>query len=710
MNKNSKALFEKIGRAKISALEYTFCHYRKFNYDILKDISYIISHKNNEYVSYNNIIIMADTETSKSQPDESYIERGKKKYKTYQNHVVAWTISLRAYDKNIATLYGRKPSSMVKCLYKIHSTMRGVKTVVYFHNFAYDHVFLRKFAFDLYDLPTYQLNTKPYYPIMIEYSNGLIFKDSLILAQRSLEKWADDLDVEHKKAVGLWDYDKLRDQDTVLSKDEFEYIEHDTLAGVECIDKTLTALNKNISNLPLTATGIPREQTRKRGGRKAHDIFLKIAPDYEQYLKLIQIYHGGFTHGNRHFVDTLINWDTITARDFASSYPFVMLSERYPCENFTSCPNKTVDEILVLKDTHAFMFKFVAINIRLKSDNYPMPALQHSKTLKTINPIIDNGRILCANYVSIYLNEMDLAVINDMYTWDRAICTECEKALKDYLPRWFTDYVYECYTEKCALKNGDPVLYSIAKARVNSLYGLTVQKSLQDDIIEDYKIGNYEIKSIEDPQGAYKKYLNKRSSILPYFYGVWVTSYAFYNIHQLIKCCDLPLYVDTDSCYGLRWDEDKVKAYNDSCKEKLQLNGYGAVEINGREFWLGVAEIDGVYSEFKFMGAKRYACRDKETGKLKITVAGVPKKLGALCLEDDINKFSPGFIFSGLKTNKRTHIYINKEKIETDKHGNEVGDSISLIPCDYELASIDIYDWESLFNEEVNLDDIYDLD
>ena len=709
MNKN-KTDFEKIGREKIGAVNYTFCHYKKFNYDLLKNISYIISHKNNAFESYNNIIIMADTETSKSRHDEPYIEKGKTKYKTYQNHVVAWTISLRAYDKNIATLYGRKPSSMVKCLLKIHNTMRGIKTVVYFHNFAYDHVFLRKFAFDLYGLPSYQLNTKPYYPIMIEYNNGLIFKDSLILAQRSLERWADDLNVEHKKAVGLWNYETLRDQDTPLSQSELEYIEHDTLAGVECLNKTLIALNKNISNLPLTATGIPREQVRRLGGHKAHEIFLKIAPDYDQYLKLIEIYHGGFTHGNRHFVNTLIDWDTITARDFASSYPFVMLSERYPCENFTPCKNKTVDEILAMKDTHAFMFKFVAINIRLKSDRYPMPALQHSKTLKTINPIIDNGRILASNYVSIYLNEQDLSVIASMYDWDRAICTECEKALKDYLPRWFTDYVYDCYRDKCALKGGDPVLYSISKSRVNSLYGLTVQKSLQDDIIEVYDVGNYEIKPKENPRESYDRYVNKRSSILPYFYGVWVTSYAFVNIHRLIECCDLPLYVDTDSCYGLRWNEDKVKAYNDSCKQKLLANGYGAVEINGREFWLGVAEIDGVYSEFKFMGAKRYACRDKETGKLKITVAGVPKSLGALCLENDINKFSPGFIFSGLKTNKRSHIYINKEKIEIDERGNEVGDSISLIPCDYELDSIDVYDWENLFNEEVNIDDVYDLD
>ena len=44
--------------------------------------------------------------------------------------------------------------------------------------------------------------------LFIEFDNGVILRDSLILAQRKLEKWCIDLDVEHKKAVGLWDYNK----------------------------------------------------------------------------------------------------------------------------------------------------------------------------------------------------------------------------------------------------------------------------------------------------------------------------------------------------------------------------------------------------------------------------------------------------------------------------------------------------------------------
>ena len=98
-----------------------------------------------------------------------------------------------------------------------------------------------------------------------------------------------------------------------------------------------------------------------------------------------------------------------------------------------------------------------------------MPALQISKAKKMINEIEDNGRVLCAEYFEIYLNEIDLEVIAAQYTWDSAFCVNVRFAAKDYLPRWFTDYVYRCFVDKTMLKGGDAVAYSIAKAKLNSL-------------------------------------------------------------------------------------------------------------------------------------------------------------------------------------------------------------------------------------------------
>lgn len=688
---------------KILEVPYQFCHYKKFDYNILKYIRTLNAAGQGRPMTYNDVIIMADTETSKKKPDR--YDKVSRKWYTTDNHVVCWTISLRAFHHNIVTLYGRKPSRMIETLLRIHQAMMGMYTVVYFHNFPYDHVFLRKFAYRMYGLPAKQLNVKPQYPIYIEYGNGLIFKDSLILAQRKLEKWADDLDVEHKKATGKWDYDLIRNQNTPMNADELEYIEHDTLAGVECIDKTMTALGKDIRSIPLTATGIPRGQIRKRGKRKAHEEFQKMMATFEQLQKLLKMFHGGYTHGNRHFINTLINWALIFAYDFASSYPFILTCFKFPMEKFTPIDNCSKEFIINNMEDYAYMFKFIAVNIRLKSDDEPMPALQFSKCIKTVNAIQDNGRILAANYVEIWLNEWDLAVINEQYDIEKSICVEVEAAAKDYLPRWFTDYVFEAFKDKTMLKGGDVVLYSIAKALINSLYGMSAQKPLKEDIIEDYITGEFNIQEMTDAPEKYAEYCEKITSILPYQWGVWVTSAAFYNVHQLAKCFRVPLYIDTDSCYGLDPDMDKINAYNQRCKDMLTANGYGPIIRDGREYWLGVAEHEGdkdTYTEFKYQGAKRYCGRQKADGKLHSTVAGVPKK-GVICLDDNIDNFHPGFVFSGELTGKKTHVYFHPEEIYIDENGNETGDSISLIPCDYELDSVQVVNWEELFNEEIEV-------
>lgn len=684
---------------------YTCVYWNRYEYNNLSNIMYIKRAGKGNNASYNDCIIMADTETSKKTHD-----------RVFDNHVCAWTISIRAYHENIVTLYGTKPSDMVTCFRRIKRHMAGDKTIIYWHNLSYDYVFMRRFVMQKFGKPVKQLATKPHYPIYIEYENGIIFKDSLILAQRGLEKWADDLQVEHQKAVGKWDYDKIRHQkDCNFSAEELEYIEHDTLAGVECIDKTMIQLRKRIYSMPYTATGIPREEARKRGKQYgAREDFLRIVPkNYDTQLKLENVYHGGFVHANRHYINVIM--EDVDGLDFTSSYPYCMLAFKYPCSEFKPFRNCSVKEILDSADDYAFIFKLILVNVKLKSDEISMPALQYSKCVKDVNACCDNGRILCANYVEIYLNEIDLSVIEQQYTWTGAACVEVEYSDKAYLPRWYTDYVFECFTAKTMLKKDkkhpelyDPVAYSLAKAKVNSLYGMFVQKPCKEDIEENYATGEYTVKSGNDEE-LYQKYINNKNSILLYQWGVWVTSYAFRNLFLLGQCCGLWLYSDTDSCYGKYWDMDKVSEYNENCKKLLRANNYGAVVRDGVENWLGVVDIEH-HDKFKAQGAKRYAVIDdtKEiddvitASKLKITVAGVPKKTGAKCLRN-LDDFDEGFIFSGKFTGKQTHTYMFVDDIYIDENGNETGDSIDLSPCDYLLSKVDKFDWEALFEEDVEI-------
>lgn len=664
---------------------YKLIYWDLYDFGQLSKITWLISRRGKDHLRVNDCYIMADTETSKKSDG------------TQNNHVVAWTISIRAFHQNIVTLWGRKPSDFCKCLNFMMLNMSGDRTIIYFHNLSYDYVFLRKFLFDSFGYPEKELNTKSHYPVCLTWDRFQI-KDSLILAQRSLDKWAKDYNVEHQKAVGLWDYDKIRTQAEEFTPDELEYIEHDTLAGVECLDAMMMALNKTIATAPYTATGIPREGVRKEGkANRSRDIFTRQALDYDDYIMATYVYHGGYTHANRHLIGLTL---PAVCYDFASSYPFTILAYKYPMEKFARLSNKKPSQIIASMDRYAYMFKLIMIRPRLKNDKITMPVLQQSKCIKQINSICDNGRILCAEYIEIYICELDLDIIMQQYDHDGALCTEVRAAEKGYLPKYIRDYVYQLFVEKTQLKGGDPVLYAIAKAKLNSVYGMMVQKCIRDVLQEDFESGEY-FPVPADPKELYEKYLKSRNSILCYQWGVWVTAYAQHNLFKLGSCVKGDwIYSDTDSCYADAWDNDKVKAYNDHCKELLQSSGYGPVLHNGREYWLGVAELDGVYSEFKTVGSKRYACRDAETGKLKITVAGVPKS-GAGCLNDDINNFRRGLIFPGTVTGKLTHTYLYVDDIYIDDQGNETGDSVDLTPCDYLLDEISLVDWNKIYNEEI---------
>lgn len=716
----TKGEYLQICEDKIQNCKYQMRYYKGWNYNILKYIPYEKRRRGREWYNYSDIIIMFDTETSKSAKNiVEYKNIVKHKHLIHKrivnpvyNYVVAWTVSLRCFGHNIVTLYGHKPPELMHCIKLIRENISADYVFMFAHNLPYDWHFLQTFFCKAFDNPVSQLNVKPHYPISINFENGIILRDTLILAQKSLELWAADLGVEHQKEKGKWDYEKIRSQHEEFSPHELEYIEHDTLAGVECIDIFLSMINATLSHIPFTATGLVRKDIQALGkANKARDWFKRNLITFEHQLIMEKIYHGGYVHGDRHYLDTTITPGLfgflIECKDFESSYPFVMLAYKYPSGQWRDVENCSIDDILARKEDHAFTFKLILYKVALKNYDDPMPMLQLSKCEKVINPVCDNGRILAADYVTIYYNEIDLEVFAEHYKYAKHLCIEVKYTTKDYLPRWFTDYVFELYKDKTSLKGvaGMELDYMLKKGKVNSCYGITVQHPIREDIQEDYVTGDYNVQDMteEVAREKYEQYLNNRNTILPYSIGVWVTSYAFRNLFNLGKCALHWLYSDTDSCYSAGWDVDKVNAYNEHCKELLRANGYGPVyDPKGNEHWLGCAVTEGDkdrYTEFRIQGAKRYAGRCCKDNEIHITVAGVPKKSGAKCLNNDIENFHPDFCFDGIVTGKKTHVYMDIP--EDAPKDLEVGYSIDLIPCDYVLDSAIYYpDFEDLLVDE----------
>lgn len=379
----------------------------------------------------------------------------------------------------------------------------------------------------------------------------------------------------------------------------------------------------------------------------------------------------------------------IEAYDFTSSYPYCLLAFKYPMEKFTKLKsNLKISDILETMDNYAYIFKFECIGVELKDLHEGMPYFQFSKCTKINKEILDNGRILQCDYAEIYLTEQDLYILNKQYNFKMYKISDCYCAKKSYLPRWLTDYVYELFKDKTNEKNGDPILYNILKGKLNSIYGILVMKWIKETISEDYKTGEFTKDIDVDKIELFNKFVDTKNNIFPYQWGVYCTAYAVKNLFELGSFCDLWLYSDTDSCYGIGWDKKKIDKYNKNCINNLVKRGYPPIEKDGKIYALGVAELDGVYTEFKTLGAKRYCVRKKDTNELKITVAGVPKK-GVESLNNDINNFKKGTVFSGKISGKLQHTYLYTDNIYIDEDGNEVGDSIDLSQCDYLLDTIE---------------------
>ena len=85
-------------------IEYQCLFYQDFDFKILDKIMYVTKPgRGTERIS--DCIMMLDTETSKCKAGE-----------VCENHLVAWSLSIRAFHVNVCTLYGHRPSECIECL------------------------------------------------------------------------------------------------------------------------------------------------------------------------------------------------------------------------------------------------------------------------------------------------------------------------------------------------------------------------------------------------------------------------------------------------------------------------------------------------------------------------------------------------------------------------------------------------------------------
>ena len=670
-------------------------------------------------------------------------------------------------------IHGRKWGEFLILLNAIY-TSRPVNGAYFFRcfiaNLGFEFQFMRKHLYkDGWDINIFARENRQPMTVMIRRGDFfIVFQDALLISNSSLEKLCDLYTLPSKKKAGDLDYSKLRNSMTPLTAKEMDYCSFDCRTLNEFFTWIVTNYVNQGHAFPLTSTGLVRNDCKElferfetktyktKSGRikKTPSTFRKTTlpalwPEtYEEYAELIDYgFSGGFTHANALHVDLILN--DVNGGDFTSSYPYTIMFQKFPMSKFEYADVHKIEDIVnANRKDRASIFKIKFYNLTTTTTHSTLSISkmyeygENNKSLvetqKACNVIGDNGRIVYADYATFMLTDIDLIEnVLQFYTCDSYEILWCKQAHYDYLPDYVRYNVASSYMKKNMLKQyykslglepGDFADYGIAKAMVNSNYGMMCQHLETSEILYDEESGEW-ARGIDIPEEkdvspeiaaecAYQKALYNNKGLfkqfLSPFWGVWVTSHARGNLFKILRQINEDaVYCDTDSIYYLNPDKHQpiCDTYNDAIhtnnaalvdkwnaehnfdrsyydtlsddeKEKYLWQTCGII----KEHFITLGEFEklntfGNYTRFKTLGAKRYLKEgpefNKKTGKVEstiiATVAGLPKKaLPKYCKDNGIDPFD--FFNNNMTVPKckRAHKYNDETTtaIITDEYGN----------------------------------------
>ena len=649
---------------------------------------------------YDNTIYTFDIETSsylilnnKQLNALDYADLSKKDQEDclFMSNMYIWMFGI-----NDQVYYGRTWEELKIFLLRIESWATDYKKYVFVHNLAYEFQFMRN-EFQMKNV----FARKSRKPIKFELEDfNFEFRCSYMMTNCSLEKLPKIYQLNVKKLVGNLDYTKIRNSKTELSEKELAYCENDCLVVYEYIKKELETY-ETLKNLPLTSTGHVRKELKEKIDKDysyKNKVRRAVNCDGHIYNLLIEAFAGGYTHANWIYTDSIV--ENVESYDFTSSYPYVMVTHKFPSNEFRKINLTNINQ---MKDCFAYIIYVKFKNIRCK---YYNNFISQSKCRSILKGRYDNGRIIGADELEIVLTDVDFKLIFETYDFDEYEILESYYSIYDYLPKQFIEFILEKYVNKTKYKNveGMEVEYVLEKAKFNSLYGMAVTNNIKDTVIYDNEKGWTE-ESITNDEILKLLEKEKETGFLSFAYGVWVTAWARYNLlSNLIKLDKYVIYADTDSLKLCgKFDINIIKNYNESVKQKIEkvskeleidINKFMPKDSKGISHELGVFDHDASYKKFITQGAKKYAYEDKN-GEIHITVSGVPKK-GAKALKK-LEDFKDDFVFDYKDTGKNLLIYNDEmdKFMLTDYQGNceEITAKFgcTLVPTTYELGKSEEY-------------------
>lgn len=582
-----------------------------------------------------------------------------------------WQIAI---DDNV--FYGRTEKELIEFISDLDE-IEPLPKIIYVHNLGFEFNAIIRENFEIESL----FARKERHPLTMRLKDyNIEFRCSYFLTNLSLANCVKEYKLPIQKLDTL-DYLKIRTPFTKMTEEELKYCFHDVLIVNQIIDKYIDEYGQ-ICAIPLTQTGEVRREVQKIMSKdvkwinRCHSL---NSFNYLEYNDFLDLMTGGSTHANRLWVNELIDSKFISkyfngdgkiyCYDFSSSYPWVMLSRKYPLSKFilTSYNEKYEDE-----DRYSYIIKVKFSQLECKCHN---PYLSKHKAISLTNETSDNGKLIKCDECIYILTNIDMKIIRQNYEWDEMSIIEFKYAVNEYLPDNFRRYIVNMYVDKTTLKNvkGSEDLYLKKKQKINALYGMMLTK-VYNEIISyvenDWHTDKFD-EELFNKLKEEKENKSKYSDFLPFQCGIWVTAYARYNLWQnlILPNDEVVLYYDTDSVYFA--DKSVLKSVEEynllipyqhkelSSQLEIDVSNLSPLDKDGIKHPIGLLDFDGSYLEGIFMGAKRYALR-KEDGKLKQTVAGV-RKAGVSALKDDLRNFNEDLIYDYDASQKSIMTYTEKQ-------------------------------------------------
>lgn len=582
-----------------------------------------------------------------------------------------WIVSIQVRFNGEYYLF-RKPTELMEWLnflikeYELNPERRIICII---HNASYDLSYLVPWLQEY--LPK-ELRSGIYEGLskIINYSQYCFdFYCSYMLTGKSLAKWSKELNVEHQKQVGLYNYEEILFQDSELSDDQKQYDLYDVLSLEECYKKQLEIYGDTTATVPITKTGYTRRiyrrgaQTDKYYRKK---YFRDTALTVEQYKMALWGFAGGYVHNNRWMKSRVITWRyNIGHNDFRSHYPTQAVDGVLPTGKaetyydyrykiYQSFPHSPVDIVEMWPDYFSLVYVRI-YGAELRDKQITMPFLQASKLfnltklgdkLGKFRSIDDNGRVMkiISGACETVVDNLTLSILMKQYhlkllvlkivRWKCGPLPDClaQTIHKLFKAKSDLKIIYQEMTDKFGIHSSEAIeaLFNLnsAKADLNASYGMFATKPAREEYDLDYSrdpplVTIKGCRTDEEIQERLDKFYKSPNSFLSYIIGVAICSKARYELWQYMEVIGYEnvLYADTDSLFYLKTPEieKRIKALN---KEKHKTAPY-IINSEGERVYYNVFEEEPEIIAFKGLHSKCYGYVTTKN-ELVLVIAGIP--------------------------------------------------------------------------------------